>query len=115
MSFYDDMATVATDLITEFGTAIVIQSSVDTFNAVTGINSSTTTENSTKGIQQSFKSSLIDGVRIQNGDKMYVLNNSYSPSMNDKLKVGSVYWSIVNIRESNPAGTALVYFVQVRK
>jgi len=117
MSFYSDMAAVANNLLARFGTSVVLlRSTPGSFNHVTGSDSgATTSELTTTGIQQSFKAELVDGTRIKKGDKMYVLDDTQTPVMTDKLKVGSEYWSIVNIDEKNPAGTAIVYFVQVRK
>lgn len=117
MTFYSDMASVANDLLTEFGAdVILLRSTPGTFDRVTGAETgATTAEITATGIQQSYKADLIDGTRIKHGDRLYVIDDTQTPAMTDKVKVGSDYWSIVNIDETNPAGTVIVYFIQVRK
>ena len=117
MTFYTDMAAVANDLLAEFGAPVILlRTTPGTFDPVTETETgATTAELTTTGIQKSYKAELIDGTRIKHGDKLYVLDDTQVPDLTDKLNVGSEYWSIVNIDEKNPAGTALVYLVQVRK
>jgi N-acetylmuramoyl-L-alanine amidase len=117
MTFYSEMAATASELITEFGADVVLQrASGGAFDPATGQTTGvTTSELTAKGIHKRFKASLVDGTRIKHGDKLYVLNDSQVPAMSDKLKVGAEYWSIVNVDSIVPAGTAIVYFVQVRK
>ena len=117
MTFYTDMAVVANELIAEFGADVVFRrTSGGTFDPVTGLTTgATTSDNTAKGIQKTYKASLIDGTRIKNGDKLYVIDDGYVPDMGDKLKVASEYWSIVDIQPMVPADTPIVYFVQARK
>ena len=111
------MAVTASDLITEFGMPVILQrTSGGTFAPVTGQTiGATQSEITARGIQKSYKASLIDGTRIKHGDKLFVLDDSQTPVLSDKVKVGAEYWSIVSIDAVEPAGIALVYFVQVRK
>lgn len=117
MTFYSDMAAVANELLNEFGSAVVLlRNTPGTFDRVTGVDTgATTAELTTTGLQKSYRADLIDGTRIRHGDKLYVLDDTQVPVLTDKVKVGPEYWSIVNIDEKNPAGTAIVYFVQVRR
>lgn len=117
MTFYTDMAAVANELLAEFGASVILlRTTPGTFDPVTGTESgATTAELTTTGIQKSYKADLVDGTRIQQGDKLYILDDTQVPDMTDQIKVGSEYWSIVNIDERSPAGTTLVYFAQVRK
>lgn len=117
MAFYDDMAAVANSLISEFGATITLQRKTDgTFDKTTGVEAGGSTALVTlKGIVSQYKSDLIDGQRIQSGDRMLILDNTQIPVLADKVLVGSEYWSIVDIVAKNPAGTPLVYFVQARK
>jgi len=117
MAFYDDMAAVANTLIDEFGQTITLQRKTDgTFDNVTGVEAGGSTSLITqKGIVSQYKSDLIDGQRIQSGDRMLILDNTQTPVLTDKVLVGAEYWSIIDIVAKNPAGTPLVYFVQARK
>jgi hypothetical protein len=46
---------------------------------------------------------------------MFVLDNSQIPATTDQVIINSVPWSIVDLKPVSPAGTDIVYFVQVRK
>ena len=46
---------------------------------------------------------------------MIILDNTIEPVSTDTITIGGENWSIVSIRESNPAGIPLVYFVQARR
>lgn len=114
MAFYDEMATVARDLLNEFGAPV-------TFTRVTGevknpatgavITPGTTTTSSPKGVIVPIKSNLIDGTRIKAGDKLLITDDTFAPAMTDKV----AGWAIQEIVESNPAGKPLVYFTRIRK
>jgi len=115
--FYTNIAATASRLIAEYGKPITIKrTTAGAYNAITGVTTAGTTATFTpQGIFQTIKSELIDGTLIQRGDKMFIIDNSFSPLMSDKVTISSQDWDIVNIREVEPAGTALVTFVQVRK
>ena len=117
MTFYSEMAAVANDLLAEFGAPVILQrTSGGTFDPVAGSTTgASTSEIAAMGIQKHYKTSLVDGKRIKHGDKLFVLDDSQAPVISDKLKVGSEYWSIVGLNTVEPAGEAIVYFVQVRK
>ena len=112
MSFYDDMADTVTELLTEFGKTVTLSRSTTTFDPVTGMNSASSTESlDTIGVIVPIRQSLIDGTRVQVGDKFYTLGPDVAPAMSDKIDG----WSLVAIEPINPAGTVLAYKVQVRK
>lgn len=109
---YDDLAETVTDLLTEFGQAITLSRYSATFNSVTGKDSAASTASlTTVGVWQSIRAELIDGSRIQAGDKLLIIDASVTPAMGDKVDG----WQIVDITTINPAGTALAYRLQVRK
>ena len=114
---YAGMASRAADLLERFGTTVTLsRTSGQTFNPVTeAATGGTTTTLTTTGVLIPFKDALIDGTRVQSGDRMLVIDNSVAPAVTDKVLVGSVYWNILDIQTASPAGTALVYFVHVRQ
>ena len=114
MSFYSNLATTATSLLTKYGQTITFRSK-QSYDPVTGVASGSASDNTTIGLFQRIPNSLIDGTRIKTGDRLIVIDNSYEPSMNENVVIGSGIWSIQEIEEVNPAGTGLVYFVRIRK
>lgn len=87
MAFYDDMADVATELLTEFGKSVTFEQVTTVFNPITGKDSSrTVTENTTVGVEVPIRNALIDGTRVQVGDRFLIVDDSYAPSMSDRLQ-----------------------------
>ena len=115
-AFYDNMAATASRLIGKYGQAISIKRTTGgTIDPVTGITTAGTASTlATTGILQRYPDSLIDGTRILTSDRLAILAPEVEPNLTDKLTFGSKDWAIVSIQFSNPAGTNLVYFVQVR-
>ena len=112
MSFYDDMADTVTELLTEFGQTVTLSRSTTTFDPVIGMNTESSTASlETIGVIVPIRQSLIDGTRVQVGDKLYTLGPDVEPLMADKIDG----WSIIAIEPINPAGTVLAYKVQVRR
>lgn len=126
MAFYDDMAQVALELITEFGSEQTLRDVTD------GVYDDVAGEWTTPpgDIDQPAQLILLDytlqesglmyaeGSQIQKGDKKIIIaakDLSWPPALTTKVDVNGVLWQIVNIKEANPAGTPLVYFCQGRK
>ena len=117
-AFYTEMAEVAVELIEEFGAPV-------TLNRVTGDQYDPVTGNefegdadpvTTKGLVTSYPVKLIDGTRILATDRKLIIDGSVEPLMADIPEMnGEKLGTIVNIEKKNPTGTALVYFIQVRK
>lgn len=112
MAFYDDMATVVTELLTEFGATVTLVRTSDTYDSITGKSSgATTTDYDTIGVWRNIDARLVDGTRIRQGDKEVVIDASVEPLMGDVIDG----WQILSIHEINPAGTVLAYVLTVRK
>lgn len=136
MTFYAEMADTATELLTEFGRAIVLTRPSLNFDPVTNRPTSGGTTNfTTVGAFTSIKRDLNSGTRIQASERIMVIDASVQPQMGDLLDVSglvasesvgaapgiilrdgqAVAWTITAIREINPAGTPICYFVQVQR
>ena len=115
-AFYDTMAATASRLIGKYGQAISIKRTTGgTIDPVTGIATAGTSSTlATNGILQRYPDSLIDGTRILTSDRLAILAPEVEPILTDKLTFGGKDWAIISIQTANPAGTPLVYFVQVR-
>lgn len=116
MAFYDDMQDVAAELLTEFGQTLTFKRITKTFNKITGKNTTATTATSTVvGVEVPINNRLIDGTRIQAGDRQLVIAATYAPVMSDTVSLSGEYWSIVEIQPIQPADTVIAYRLQVRK
>lgn len=117
MSFYDDMAATALELLNEFGQSVTLtRRTGNSIDPITGtVTAGTDASVITTGLIKPYPDSLVDNTRILSGDKEIVLSNQYVPTMTDKPRINGEDWIIVNIKTINPAGTPVCYFVQVRK
>ena len=112
-SFYLKMAATANRLIDKFGQTVMIERTTgETIDPVTGVITAGVTEYFyPRGVFKPYAENLIDGTRILKTDIELVLDNTVKPEMTDKIEGVS----IINIEEINPAGTPLIYKLQVRK
>jgi hypothetical protein len=112
MTFYSELAEVAVELLTEFGQAITLtRTTGKSIDPVTGAITPGTSDNQpTIGVIKPYAKNLIDGTLIQVGDKEVILSPAIAPLTSDTING----MQVVNITEINPAGTVLVYKVQVR-
>jgi hypothetical protein len=117
VTFYVGLAKVAKDLLTKRGQTITIsRTSGSTYDPVTGVTSAGTVTNYLpKGILKQYKSHLIDGTRILATDRELVIDDTVEPLMTDTITIAGESWTPIMLGETNPAGTPLVYKVQVRR
>ncbi|EJN36308.1 hypothetical protein [Pseudomonas sp. GM80] len=121
MAFYDEMAVMALEMITEFGQPVTIRATtVGEYDPETG----TAPPDSTK--EQTAQGILLDftGQEFQNnslikqGDKKLKIaaqGLEWAPDLLNKVIVNGRTWSIVPpLKEINPAGTPILYELQVR-
>lgn len=115
--FYEELAETAHEIIEEFGMPIPLKRTTGASNnPVEGTNTPGTTQNfEPKGFALNYKNSLIDGTRIQSGDKLLLLDNSVEPKMADRFTFDGAAWKPIDIIKKAPAGIPIVYFVQVRR
>jgi archaellin len=126
MAFYDDMAAVALELITEFGQSGTISDvTPGTYDPVGGGQSTPDTP-----ITQTAQMILLDytlqesgakyneGTQVLAGDKKILIaaqGLAWAPMMTSRVTADGAVWQAVNIKVSNPAGTPLVYEIHGRK
>lgn len=121
MAFYDEMAAMALDLITQFGQPATLRDTVKgAYNPGTGITTpDTVSERTAQGILadytgQEFQANSL----LKQGDKKLKIAASglaTPPSLLSKVVIQGKTWSIVPpLKEINPAGTPLLYELQVR-
>jgi len=121
MAFYDEMAALALEMITEFGQLVIIRATtVGEYDPETGSTPPDTV------IDQTAQGMLIDftGQEFQNnslikqGDKKLKIaaqGLAWAPGLLNKVIAQGRTWSIVPpLKEINPAGTPILYELQVR-
>lgn len=121
MAFYDEMAALALEMITEFGQPVTIRATtVGEYDPDTGtVPPDTVTDQTAQGILidftgQEFQTNSI----IRQGDKKLKIaaqGLAWAPGLLNKVIAQGRTWSIVPpLKEINPAGTPILYELQVR-
>lgn len=137
-AFYDRMAATATRLLTEYGTAVnIVRPALNFDNATNKPTSGGNTVIASIGVFREIARRLVDGTRIQSGDRELVMVPDVEVRMGDRIDVSSIgdttattvggapgiilgagvagSWAIQEINEVRPAGTILAYVVRVRR
>lgn len=121
MAFYDEMAAMALDMITEFGQPVTIsKTEPGEYDPETGGETpGTTVEQVAEGILLDFTGQEFqNNSLIKQGDKKLKIaaqGLEWVPDLLNKVIVQGRTWSIVPpMKEINPAGTPILYELQVR-
>ncbi|WP_419795112.1 hypothetical protein MYA83_12690 [Pseudomonas palleroniana] len=121
MAFYDEMAVMALEMITEFGQSVTIsKTEPGEYDPETGGEApGTTVEQVAPGILLDFTGQeLQNNSLIRQGDKKLKIaaqGLTWVPGLLDKVVAQGRTWSIVPpLKEVNPAGTPILYELQVR-
>lgn len=124
MSFdYTSLATVADELLAEFGQAVTItRNTPGAYDPNTGTVAITTATQSGTGAVFDFGlhqsgQSFTAGSLIVAGDKQLILSPTgvSEPRPGDLAIIGGATWNIVSVKTTAPAGTAMLYECQLRK
>jgi len=137
-AFYDRMAATVTRLLTEYGTAVnIVRPALNFDNATNKPTSGGNTVIASIGVFREIARRLVDGTRIQSGDRELVMVPGVEVRIGDRIDVSSIgdttativggapgiilgagvagSWAIQEINEVRPAGTILAYVVRVRR
>jgi hypothetical protein len=121
MAFYDEMAVMALEMITEFGQPVIIRAATDgEYDPETGTaGPGTVSEQTAQGILLDFSGQEFqNNSLIKQGDKKLKIaaqGLEWVPDLLNKVIVQGLTWSIVPpLKEINPAGTPILYELQVR-
>ncbi|MGH8345705.1 MAG: hypothetical protein ACRES5_03945 [Pseudomonas sp.] len=121
MAFYDEMAVMALEMITEFGQPVTIRKTEPgEYDPETGGESpGITVEQIAQGILLDFTGQEFqNNSLIRQGDKKLKIaaqGLAWAPGLLNKVIVQGRTWSIVPpLKEVNPAGTPILYELQVR-
>ena len=120
-TFYDEMAVMALDMIAEFGQPVTIsKTEPGEYDPETGGDSpGATIEQTGQGILRDFTGlEFQNNSLIKQGDKKLKIaaqGLEWVPDLLSKMSIQGRTWSIVPpLKEINPAGTPILYELQVR-
>lgn len=68
-----------------------------------------------KGALLDFGTREVDGTLVKSTDKKLLLEASGAPLASDTFLVGGLEYAVVSVKEISPAGTPVLYEVQLRK
>ncbi|VVO68388.1 hypothetical protein PS865_01189 [Pseudomonas fluorescens] len=121
MAFYDEMAVMALEMITEFGQPVTISKTEQgEYDPETGGESpGAIIEQTARGILLDFTGQEFqNNSLIKQGDKKLKIaaqGLEWVPDLLNKVIIQGRTWAIVPpLKEVNPAGTAILYELQVR-
>ncbi|WP_085747304.1 hypothetical protein [Pseudomonas sp. R45(2017)] len=121
MAFYDEMAVMALEMITEFGQPVTIRATaVGEYDPETGsAPPDSTKEQTVQGILLDFTGQEFqNNSLIKQGDKKLKIaaqGLEWVPDLLNIVIIQGRTWSIVPpLKEVNPAGTPILYELQVR-
>ncbi len=118
MSFdYASIATVADNIIINFGVPVtVVSKGTASYNVNTGAVVATDTTQTANGVVTNYDSKDIDNTLILRGDKRLLLSpigiTTIKPDA--KVTIAGISYNVISVNETNPAGVALVYDLQIR-
>ena len=125
MTFYSNLAATAQRLVNQFGGPVTLRRpDAGTYDPVTGEGTAgAPTDYPLKGLLLDYKSigsgmKYAEGTEIRADDKRLLLaaeGLAITPEPTDRAIVGAVSYQVVNIKKINPAGTPVLYELQVRK
>lgn len=118
MNIYDDLQITAANLLSQFGQSLTITSkSAGAYNPATGTSIITGSTQSGIGAVFDYGTKDIDGQLILQGDKKLILSQVGITSINvdDLVTIGAKTYTVIMVKELNPAGTNVMYICQLRK
>jgi hypothetical protein len=119
MSFYDSIAATASGLLSKFGKPFEFtRTTGGSINPVTGATvPGVVTKFYPNGIFKKInKDDLVDSTQIQQGDKMILIDSAaFTPTMTDTVTINGAQWNIVDVTPVEPAGQAVIFYVQTRR
>lgn len=126
MGFYEGMQDVALGLLQQFGQTLTLQRVVTgAYDATAGTVAKSASTFTVRGAVFDYEDRRVDGALIRRGDKMALLaaktikdasGRYVTPDpTSDKVVIGGVAHSIVNVEATSPAGVPVIFECQVRR
>jgi hypothetical protein len=75
-----------------------------------------TTNNDVTIVIDEFRIDEVDGTLVRREDKKFIMGGADTePIMNDKIKIGSDQWEVLNVTPIKPGGVTVAYIIQARR
>lgn len=117
-SFYTGLAGVASQLLKDKGQSLTLTRAVDSsYDPATGITTpGIATTYTGYGAAFNYMAGEIDGTLVQNGDIKLVLEaTDTAPEKGDTVPIDSITYRAEDVNTISPAGTPVIYILQLRK
>lgn len=122
MTIYDRAAATALRLLAKYGEDVTLRAyTVGTYDPETGTTTNTTADTARKAATFDYprlnQGQVLAGqTLIQQGDRQCLMDaNGAAPTMADHVIVDSIEYVIKDIKTLSPAGTPVLYELQLRK
>jgi hypothetical protein len=115
---YGTLAATVSKTLAQFGKSVILRNvSAGVYDPVTAQNVTTSVDKTRKCVMFDFLlwEELQAGGLVQKGDKKCVLEAGIVPSTEDKVIDGTIEYTILSIKETNPAGVPLSYTLHLRR
>jgi hypothetical protein len=117
MTFYADMAIFTDELLNEFGQSVTVTlKSAGTYNPSAGTTTVTTVTQTGTAVILPYAEKFVDGTLIKLGDQQLLLSpvDISEPKVGDTVTVGTIVYTITNVKAYKPAGTLVLYDLNIR-
>jgi len=121
MGFYEKMQKTSNRLLVSKGQAVVLKHTVvGEYVPGSGVETTVSTQYGT-GAVVDWENQAIDGTIIRQGDRRLLLSALNTagaaltaPAIEDTATVGGVTYTITQVKQTNPAGTVVLYDLNLR-
>lgn len=118
MSFYDDIATLSTSLLAQFGQSVTrTTNTAGAYNPATGEAGNTTATTTRQGALFTYGKDAQQYVRgnlVQLNDRKLLLDATGPVALTDTYTIQGEVYSVVSIKPTDPAGIPVLYELHVR-
>jgi len=117
MSFYSNLKSVASRILKDKGQNVTFTQETETgFNPATGVKTKTTSTFTGYGAAFDYKRMEIDGELVQKGDIRFLMEaTTVIPVPGNTTVIDSIAYRVMAVKITSPAGTAVIYEVQLRR
>lgn len=119
MSFYPNLSATAARMLGDRGQRMTLRKQTPgAYDPATGVATVASADHAVTGAVFDFPALLIDGTRIQVGDRKVLLaaqGLAVEPDVGDLLLVGSTLLHVIAVKPLAPAGTPVIYTLQARR
>lgn len=116
MSFYSNLASVASRLLTDKGQLLTFTKKTSTtYSPAKGKRTVTTSTYTGNGAAFNYSLGEVNGVTIQDGDiKLLLENTTTAPTLGDTVVIDGRTYKMVRITPTSPAGEVVIYTIVLR-